>query len=473
MLLILLAAFVFEDNIEPSLRLSALGSDFTILIEDALADVQFNPAQLGNLSRSSIYFRPEWSSYWLGGGKINAVTLFPKVYGNVCVGLLSSYSYSNYHTVYVYEYWNYDYSNYDTSSTLQKDPAISLLVAFPFLRSGGFFGISGTVKRPNRESTRSSYHMSSDSSYNADTSYYHRIRQSFHRDVNKSTVWLIKGGQYLPIGTSIVNVVASVAHSEPETAHYDTIFEEQTRMNIAHYDSTRYMYYLHSITDDYDVLIENYDVWQYSLGLSWEKDITEGHVRLFFEGALQRGEITQQQIRRDWHFNTYLYEYSSPDTTYSEADTSISEDADKDVFGVGDFSGDIEAIGFGLEKAINEYLNIAVGTRVRRAHNDIESTIHDTVQTAETEYKAIVPLGAEIHVTKKFIVRGGIDMSYTHRSTETITDGDTDLTDSYLDVNWSFGLGLDLTPHLRVDLYNAGYDFSSIYDWRLECIYSF
>jgi hypothetical protein len=47
------------DSIIPSTRISALGSDFALLVEDLLTDIQFNPARLGNIEDLSIYCKPQ------------------------------------------------------------------------------------------------------------------------------------------------------------------------------------------------------------------------------------------------------------------------------------------------------------------------------------------------------------------------------------------------------------------------------
>lgn len=158
MLLLLLISFIMEDSIVPSLRLSALGSDFALLIEDPLTDIQFNPARLGNLEGLTLYFKPEWSTYfpyrypyyyvYRGGGKISAAMLCPKALGNMCFGFLGSYSYIKTHSIYD-GYYDNEYGGdayFDTASYLGSYPSLNFFVAMPFIKDGGFLGSKARLK---------------------------------------------------------------------------------------------------------------------------------------------------------------------------------------------------------------------------------------------------------------------------------------------------------------------------------------
>ena len=470
MILIFLTVFIMEDSIVPSLRLSALGSDFTLLIEDPLTDVQFNPAKLGNLKGVSIYFKPEWTSY-MGGGKVNAAILYPKALRNVCLGLLSSYSYAKYHTIYVE---NYGYAYSDTMLYFKSYPSANIFVALPLIKKGGFFGLKGTIKKPNWESTMGYRRMHFDTTYyNSDTSFHQDISHSFRQSADKTSLWSIRSGLYLPFENSAIGFIFAITHSEPVISKCDSSFRDYSHTNISHYDSIRTMDYYQNIDENSETYNENYDIWQYHLGFDWIKDIDHGRIRFFCQGELGIGEFSRQEILKHWDFSEHRFEYTSPDTSYSTVDTTIYEDTDEDISVIGDIIRDGEEIGIGFEKLIHSNTNLLIGLKICRTRNEIKETIPDTVRTIETDYRAIMPLGAEFFVTRKICIRGGISVSYTNHSAEEINTENAKVTDSYLEVHHSFGLGVNLTPHFHFDLYNHGYDMASIANWKLEVIYQF
>lgn len=233
------------------------------------------------------------------------------------------------------------------------------------------------------------------------------------------------------------------------------------------------MNYHQDIYERYETYNENYAIWQYDVGFEWTKGGNEGRVRLFCLGGIRLGDINEQKSVRRYDYYEYYYEYTSPDTSYSIADTVVREDIDEDISAVGDITKDSEEIGIGFKKSIHNNANFLTGLKICRTRNEMKRTALDNVKTIETDYRVIIPIGGEFFIAEKVIVRGGISLSYTNHSEEEIIGESTKYTDSYIDITHSFGLGVNPTPHFKFDLYNDGYDLANIHNWRIEGIYRF
>jgi hypothetical protein len=459
MLLLFLSVFIMEDSIMPSARISALGSDFALLVEDPLTDIQFDPAKVGNIDGLSIYCKPQ-----LGPNAVTCAILSPQIFRNVGIGLWGRYAYHSYTTALMD----------GTSIHDQSYPAANFFLVFPFLKDGSFFGLKFTIKQPQTEYSYGYYNLISDTNYfDSDTSMYQYVNDNSYGNEDKTTLWSIRGGQYLNFEKSAVEITASISHSNAGVTDYDSVSHEYMSTNIDHYDSVRTLYSSQDLYENCVVNIENYDIWSYTLGMSWIKELPVGRLKLFLKSGLNKGEITGQEFNIYRNYSEYRCEYMDPDTSYSYVDTIINEEKSEENSISGDINRDNEVIGIGFEKPIDENINFLIGLRLRRDHTEITKIISDTVKTTNTYYKASLPVGAEFFITKKICLRGGVTAYFSADYNEESNTNKNEIKNKYLSVTNSFGLGIIPIPRLKINMYVSGFDIAKIDNWELEAIYNF
>jgi hypothetical protein len=233
------------------------------------------------------------------------------------------------------------------------------------------------------------------------------------------------------------------------------------------------MYSSHDLYENYVTNIENYNIWSYTLGMSWIKELRVGRLKLLFQTGLSKGEITGQELSNYRDYYETRYEYSDPDTSYSDVDTIINEDGSEESSISGNINRDSEEIGVGLERPIDENINFLIGLRLQRDHSEVIKTISEAVKTTDTYYKASLPIGAEFFVTKKICLRGGVTPYFSIYLSEENNTDKTEIKNRYLKVTNSFGLGINPIPRLGINLYVSGFDIAKLDNWELEAIYNF
>ena len=471
MLMLFLCAFIMEEDLMPSMRISALGSDFTQLIEDPFTDVQFNPAELGTFDGLTIYFKPEWVTSGTGG-KLNTAIFNPRLSRNVGFGLMGSYSYAK-----TYNISNYSMNGYfaaDTLSSTQVLPSGNLFITFPFLVDGGFFGLKMMINKPYLNSSVRHYSSSADTNYyNSDTTLYQYHSWYYDGSIDKTFLWSIRGGQYLPLGNSALDFTFAVIHSQPYENNYDSSFSENFSQQIYHYDSSRTLNISRNISESYATDEKNYDIWNEKMGFGWTRYFDQGSIKFILQGSIGNGEINEQEIIQNRSFYEYRYEYTSPDTSYIQVDTLTNDYTTSSTSIISSILSDNEETGIGLEKRIENSINFLTGFRLRRGRMEIERTTPDSVKTVDTYYKVIMPIASEFFLTPTFCLRGGISLTYTDSTSETISTQEAKITSQNFKVYRSFGLGLKIRNKFRIDLFTSGSNLASLDNWKFEGIFSF
>ncbi len=465
MLLLFLSAFIMEDSIVPSTRISALGSDFALLVEDPLTDIQFNPARLGNMYGLSIYCKPQ-----LDANAVTSAILIPQISRNVGIGLWGSYEYYNYEQALTTD----TYFPVGNTTNYLSDPTAYFFLVFPFLKDGSFFGLKFTIKQPQTKYSYEYEYVYADTNYyDSDTSMYHNTDINSFGDSDRATMWSIKGGQYLNFDQSVLEITLSLTHTNPEVSNYDSTFHEHLNTSVDNYDSTRTLNSSQDLSEDYLLNIENYDIWSYGLGASWLRELPVGRLRLFLNAGLSKGDITGQEFTTYRAYLEHRYEYTDPDTSFSYVDTIINEETSEESSISGTINRDIEEMGIGFEVPIEENMNFLVGLRLHRDHNEIEKTTSDTVKTTSTNYNTSFPVGAEFYVTRAICLRAGITPYFT------VDDYEEDNADKIasknrsLNVPNSFGVGIKPISRLDINLYASGSNLAIIDNWELGVVYNF
>lgn len=469
MFLIFLTTIIMEDSLTPSLRVMALGADFALIVEDVLIDVQYNPAKLGDLKRTAIFLKPQWQ-YYSDHPKINIGIFLPTAYRNVGLGLLSSYAHSKNYGIYNYEN---SYQSAETTYYLLNQPYHSFFVAFPFIKENGFFGIKLTAKKDDREHSDRFHYVNRDTNYYVqDTSIVDEWSFYYQKNVDNNNLWSIKCGQYLPFTNSAFNFVFAVSRPKPVVVSYDSSFSSSFYQYIYHYyyyDSTREVRTNKTIYENYTNRKEEYDIWTGNFGLNLIKYLNQGTIKFLLQGGVIKGEIntTENYFHRDFYETTD--EYTSPDTSYTTADTLQSIDSSANI-GTSSILYDFEEAGIGLEKLAMDNINLLIGLKLCRRNENIET---DSSKEVNANYKIVMPFGSEFYITQKFCLRGGISLFYDYSSNKISNSGVSKITNDRFGVSRSFGMGINLRPKLWIDLFASGSNIASIESWQLEGCFTF
>jgi len=460
-------------DIIPSLRISALGPEFAFLIEDPFTDIQYNPALLGNQTKTSIYLRPEWpisGTYY--GNRIIVGFFAPGTIKNLGSGILAS------HSIYSYTSINEDNGQndieIDSAKSMSSSPSAMFFLAIPFLKKNGFLGLKLSYQKSEIENSLREYYFLNDTSYyNSDTTKLNRNRNDFSGYYTQPSNLILRISQCLPFENSSLNFVIGVNYGNEKRKDYDSTTNNDESVYIQHLGLIRQINKYTSVSEMFRTNTEDKKIWSSILGINWTKYAGSDYLRLMFEIDAGKGSRETKDNGLSREFVEHYFEYTDPDTSYSFTDTLTNnyttiDEGDK--LNINNISGEA---GICHKKSITNNFSIFLG--LKGIITEEKETIPDSFEKDNKTYKITTPFGSEIFLSSQFCLRGGVAPVYKKTVNES---NDLINYDSYKNMNEtisiinSIGIGTNVGSRLILNLSFEGENLTQVDYWKIESLYN-
>jgi hypothetical protein len=472
MILILIVIMQSEVPVIPSIRLQALGTDFTQLIDDPVTDLQIFPARLAELSSPTAYVHPEIPASGMGG----TVTLTGGFFLPRTTGLSTGF----WHTFSVYDNTSVQvetdtvYSHQDSTLIVynfgRQQP--SLILAFPFLKAGGWTALKFDHRYFYANNDMYECHLFNDTSGIAgDTNIdYSGMDRKLLSDI-RSPLWSVTLNQYLPLGEiASLDLAVKYDQSRELTTRADTTIDSGVWASIHHTGTSRYANYM--FTDRSSLMDLEEKIMRNTVSLigTYQRLPSWGMTRISGRFGYGFGQNEDRTTETYHDRSISRYEYSDTDTSYAYADTQLTEDS---------YSSDVKSdvkqfngfLGYGMAYYGIDNLAIFAGLKVEYLRRRV--SIGEPGFSDQDKYIATVPIGFEWYPVENFCLRYGLRCSYLYSHTDTGIEFHSKGTEQEVYGNGSIGFGLQASDRLRIDFVSKSGMFSIGDDWGLDLQYAF